>query len=296
MSSSRASEFYSVIKESVVKALGKAVIEIPPDVVDALRRAYEGEDSETARSQLKAILDNIELAKKHGKPVCQDTGLILFYVRVGYDFPGLPVIEKAFIDGVREATEKIPLRPNTVDPFTGRNPGDNTGRYVPFIHWEFTDGDGLEYTVVPKGGGSEAVAVLKMPPPGKGLKGVKEVVLDAVLDAGAKPCPPTVVGVGIGGGADIATYLAKKAACLRKIGSRNPDPRIAELEEELYNALNELGIGAMGLGGRYTVLAVHIDYAHRHPATYPVAVVFQCWALRRASVTIKSDGTYNVYQ
>ncbi len=296
LSSSRASEFLDVIREAVVESLRRAVIHLPPDVRDALRKAYENEDSGSARAQLKAILDNIELAEKLGKPICQDTGLILFFVRVGYSFPGLPVIEKAFIEGVREATEEIPLRPNTVNPFTGKNPGDNTGRYVPFIHWELVEGDDLEFTVVPKGGGSEAVAVLKMPPPGKGVNGVKEAVVDAVLEAGAKPCPPTVVGVGVGGGADIATILAKKAACLRKIGTRNPDPEIAGLEEELYNAINELGIGAMGLGGRYTVLAVHIDYAHRHPATYPVAIVFQCWALRRATAIIKSDGTYSVYQ
>lgn len=190
----------------------------------------------------------------------------------------------------------MPLRPNTVNPFTGRNPGDNTGRFIPYIHWELVDGDDLEFTVVPKDSGSEAVAVLQMPPPGKGVAGIKEAVIDAVLKAGAKPCPPTIVGAGIGGGADIATNLAKKAACLRKLGTKNPDPYLARLEEDLYKAINELGIGAMGMGGKHTVLGVHIEYAYRHPATYPVAIVFQCWATHRASAIVKSNGDYSVYQ
>ncbi len=289
-------ELAKSIEDAVVKALRRAVIYLPPDVKEALRKAYENETSGSAKAQLKAILDNVELAEKLGKPICQDTGLIIFYVRAGYRFPGLDIIEKALVNATRRATKEIPLRPNTVDPFTGKNPGDNTGRFIPYIHWELVDGDELEITVVPKGGGSEAVAVLKMPPPGKGVAGIKEAVIDAVLSAGAKPCPPTIVGIGVGGGADIATILAKKAACLRKLGTRNPDPVLARLEEELYSAINDLGIGAMGLGGRYTVLGVHIEYAYRHPATYPVAIVFQCWATRRASVIIKSDGSYNVYQ
>lgn len=295
-SESRAKEFEKIIEKAAVEALTRASIYLPPDVKEALRKAYENEVSEASRSQLKAILDNIELAEKLKRPICQDTGLIIFFVRVGYDFPGLKVIERAFVSAVRRATKEVPLRPNTVDPFTGKNPGDNTGRYVPFIHWEFTEGDTLEFTVVPKGGGSEGVAVLQMPPPGEGVRAVKRAVIDAVLSAGAKPCPPTIVGVGVGGGADIATILAKKAACVRKLGTKNPDPGLAKLEEELYNAINELGIGAMGLGGRYTVLGVHIEYAHRHPATYPVAIVFQCWAARRATAVVKADGTYSVYQ
>ncbi len=284
------------IEEAVRKALKKAVTILPPDVMNALKKAYEEEINEAAKAQLKAILDNVEIAKKTGRPICQDTGLIIYYVKVGSKFPGLSELEKVLIEATRKATMEIPLRPNTVNPFTGKNPGDNTGKYVPYIHWEVVEGDELWIDVLPKGGGSEAVAVLKMPPPGRGLNGVKETVIDAVLSAGAKPCPPTIVGVGIGGGADIATILAKKQAALRKIGTLNPDPMLAELEEELYNAINELGIGVMGMGGNHTVLAVHIDYAHRHPATYPVAIVFQCWAARRASIHVKPDGSYEITQ
>ena len=295
-SSPNTKEFAKVIEDAAVEALRRAVIYLPPDVKEALRKAYMEEDNEAAKAQLKAILDNVELAEKLGKPICQDTGLVIFYVKVGYKFPGLSIIEEALVNATRRATKEVPLRPNTVNPFTGKNPGDNTGRFVPYIHWKLVDGDSLEFTVVPKGGGSEAVAMLQMPPPGRSITGVKEAVIDAVLKAGAKPCPPTIVGVGVGGGADIATTLAKKAACLRKLGTRNPDPYLAKLEKELYKAINELGIGAMGMGGRHTVLGVHIEYAHRHPATYPVAIVFQCWAARRASAIVKSDGSYSVYQ
>lgn len=289
-------EFRKIVEQAVVEAIEKAAIHIPPDVKQALRKAYEEETSDAAKSQLEAILRNIELAEKLKKPVCQDTGVILYYVTVGVDFPGLKILNKVLVDAVKTATKKVPLRPNTVDPFTGKNPGDNTGRYMPYVHTEIVEGDKLEITVVPKGGGSEYVSVLEMPPPGEGIKAIKRAVVDAVLKAGSMPCPPTIVGVGVGGGADIALHLAKKAACLRKIGTTNPDPELDKLEKELYSALNDLGIGPMGLGGKYTVLAVHIDYAHKHPAVLPVGVVFQCWALRRATVKMDAYGKYVVEQ
>jgi fumarate hydratase subunit alpha len=245
---------------------------------------------------LRAILEDIEIARKYGIPICQDTGLIHYYVSAGIDFPGLEYVEKALIDATREATYRIPLRPNTVNPFTYENPGDNTGRYTPIIHWELIDGDFLDIIVVPKGGGSEAVTVLKMPPPGRGLEALVEIVVDAVLEAGAKPCPPVIIGVGVGGGADTALYLAKKAATIRRIGYRNPDPLLASLEEKLVEELNRLGIGVMGLGGNHTVLDVHIDYAYRHPANYPVAVAFQCWAARRAFIRIDHSGRVEIKQ
>lgn len=289
-------EFRDVIEKAAIEAIEKAAIYIPPDVKEALMKAYREETSELARSQLAAILKNIELAEKFKKPVCQDTGSIFYYVTVGYEFPGLRVLKEALTEATRKATKVVPLRPNTVDPITGKNPGDNTGRYMPYIHLELVEGDKLEFVVVPKGGGSEGVSYLELPPPGEGVKAIKRAVVDAVLRAGSMPCPPTIVGVGVGGGADVAIYLAKKAACVRKLGTTNPDPTLDKLEKELYHALNELGIGPMGLGGKYTVLAVHIDYAHRHPAAMPVAVAFVCWAVRRATVKVYPDGKYVVEQ
>jgi tartrate/fumarate subfamily iron-sulfur-dependent hydro-lyase alpha chain len=286
------------VVKAVVEAIARASIYLPPDVKQALQRAYEEETSPAAKAQLQAILKNIELAEKLKAPICQDTGLITFYVRVGAKFPAIN-IEGALVKAVREATRSVPLRPNSVDPISGRNPGDNTGRYVPIVIWDGVDSerDTLEITVVPKGGGSEYVTTFSMMPPGKGVEGVKELVLDAVIKAGAMPCPPVIIGVGIGGTADFAMHLAKKAATVRKIGTKHPDPAIAKLEEDLLRMVNELGIGAMGMGGKAsTALAVHVDYAYRHPATYAVAIAFQCWAARRATVTIKPDGSYFVEQ
>jgi fumarate hydratase subunit alpha len=142
---------------------------------------------------------------------------------------------------------------------------------------------------MPKGGGSENTCVMGMLVPGEGIKGLKKFVVDAVIRAGAKPCPPNILGIGIGGGADISIKLAKKAL-LRPLNEPNPDPEIAELEKEIFEAVNMTGIGPMGLGGKTTVLGVHVDYAYRHPASYPAAVAFQCWAARRATARINSDG------
>jgi fumarate hydratase subunit alpha len=278
------------VEDVAVKLLQLAVTELPKDVKAALQSAYRKEESEAGKTQLKAILDNMELAEKTRTPMCQDTGVIIFYVKAGARRgEDLDKIEDALRKATRRATKEVPLRPNAVNPFTQKNSGDNTGRFFPFINWEITSGDGIELTVLPKGGGSENVCALGMLRPGDGVRGLKRFVVDTVIKAGAKPCPPNILGVAVGGGADIAMKLAKKAL-LRPIDEPNPDPELAKLESELYEAANMTGIGPMGLGGRFTVLGVNVDYAHRHPASYPVAVAFQCWAARRASARIHPDG------
>jgi fumarate hydratase subunit alpha len=287
-----------IIIKAVVDGLTKASVYLPPDVKQAIQKAYEEETYPVAKAQLQAILKNVELAEKLKAPICQDTGLITFYVKVGLKFPEISYIEKALVEAVRIATKAIPLRPNTVDPISGHNPGDNTGRNVPIVIWDGFDSnsDSIEIVVVPKGGGSEYVTSFNMMPPGKGFDGIKELVLDAVIKAGAMPCPPTIIGVGIGGTAEFAMHLAKKVATVRKIGSRHPDPVIADLERNLLEMVNQLGIGTMGMGGKTTALAIHMDYAYRHPATYCVAIAFQCWAARRATIVIRSNGEYDVMQ
>ena len=270
--------------------LKQAVIYLPEDVKQTLKKAYAEETSETGKTQLKAILDNIELAEKYQAPVCQDTGTIIFYIKAGAKAKDLDKIEEALINATRRATKEVPLRPNSVDPFTQKNSGDNTGRYIPFLHWEIVPGDSLELTVMTKGGGSENVCVTGMLVPGEGIKGLKKFVVDAVISAGAKPCPPNILGVAIGGGADIAMKLAKKTL-LKPLNEPNQDPEIAKLEKEIFEAANMTGIGPMGLGGKTTVLGVHVDYAFRHPASFPAAVAFNCWAARRASARINADGT-----
>jgi len=280
----------NVVEDVAFKLLQLAVIELPQDVKKALQQAYRKEESEAGKIQLKAILDNVELAEKAHTPVCQDTGVIIFYVKAGGQVKGLDKIENALRSATVRATREVPLRPNAVDPFTQKNTGDNTGRFLPFIHWEIVPGDSLEITVMPKGGGSENVCALGMLSPGMGVNGLKKFVVDTVINAGAQPCPPTILGVAAGGGADIAMKLAK-AALLRPLDQLNPNPDLAKLEEELYEAANSTGIGPMGLGGKITVLGVKVDYAHRHPASYPVAVAVQCWAARRASARIYLDGS-----
>jgi fumarate hydratase subunit alpha len=283
-------ETAKIVENVAFNILKQAVIYLPEDVKQTLKKAYAEETSETGKTQLKAILDNIELAEKYQAPVCQDTGTIIFYIKAGAKAKDLDKIEEALINATRRATKEVPLRPNSVDPFTQKNSGDNTGRYIPFLHWEIVPGDSLELTVMTKGGGSENVCVTGMLVPGEGIKGLKKFVVDAVIKAGAQPCPPNILGVAIGGGADIAMKLAKKTL-LKPLNEPNQDPEIAKLEKEIFEAANMTGIGPMGLGGKTTVLGVHVDYAFRHPASFPAAVAFNCWAARRASARINADGT-----
>ncbi|MEM1563772.1 MAG: fumarate hydratase [Candidatus Bathyarchaeia archaeon] len=283
-------ETAKVVEEAAFNLLKQAVIYLPEDVKKALEKAYVEETSETGKTQLKAILDNIELAERYKAPVCQDTGTIIFYVQAGAEVKNLDKIEEALVRATRKATKEIPLRPNAVDPFTQKNSGDNTGRFIPYINWEIVSGNSLELTVMTKGGGSENVCVTGMLVPGEGINGLKKFVIDSVIKAGAQPCPPTILGVAMGGGADIAMKLAKKAL-LRPLDQPNPNPEIAKLEKELYEAANMTGIGPMGLGGKTTVLGVHVEYAFRHPASFPAAVAFNCWAARRATARIHSDGS-----
>ena len=278
-----------VVENVAFNILKQAVIYLPDDVKQALKKAYGEETSETGKTQLKAILDNIDLAEKYQAPVCQDTGTIIFYIKAGSKVKDLDKVESALIDATRKATKEVPLRPNAVDPFTGKNSGDNTGRYIPSLNWELVPGDSLEMTVLTKGGGSENVCLGGMIVPSEGIKGLKKFVVDAVIKAGAQPCPPNILGIAMGGGADISMKLAKKAL-LRPLTEHNPDPEIAKLEKEIFEAVNMTGIGPMGLGGESTVLGVHIDYAFRHPASFPAAVAFNCWAARRASARINADG------
>jgi len=277
------------LTDVAIDLIKTAATRLPEDVKQALEKAYQKETNATGRSQLEAILKNIELAEKQQAPMCQDTGTVTFYVKAGSSLKNLDKVESALKEAVSEATVRVPLRPNAVDPFTQENSCNNVGRYSPSIHMEIVQGNSLELTVMLKGGGSENVTTLGMLNPGEGPKELMRFVVDAVVRAGAQPCPPTVLGVAVGGGADVAIALAKKAL-LRRLNEPNPDPNMAELEQALLNAANSTGIGPMGLGGDVTVLAVHIDYAFRHPASFPVAVVFSCWCDRRASARIDGEG------
>jgi fumarate hydratase subunit alpha len=275
------------VQDAVVELLRKTVVRLPADVDEALRRAFDAETDEVPKMQMKAILDNIDMAEKGNTPMCQDTGVTIFYVTLPKSCTA--DVEKGIIEGVRRATKEVPLRPNAVHPITRKNPGDNVGLRMPYINWKVGDKDYIEITVMTKGAGSENMSQLAMLTPSQGLKGIKEFVLNTVLRAGGNPCPPMILGVGIGGSADISMKLAKEAL-LRPLNVRHSDPEIAALETELLESMNMLGIGPMGLGGKTSLLGLNIEYAYCHTASLPVAINVQCWAARRGTVRIHTDG------
>ncbi len=281
----------SLIKDVTIKLIKLAETELPLDVITALENAYEKETENISKTQLKNILENINLAKELKIPMCQDTGVQIFFVWLPNHYLELlpSQISESIRSGVQAATSEIPLRPNTVHPLTRANTGDNTGVHMPYINFQPSKNDYLEIAVMPKGAGSENMSALKMMTPAQGIKGIKQFVLDTLVSSGGKPCPPIVLGIGIGGSADICMKLAKEAL-LRPINQSNPDPQIASLEEELYQTLNGIGIGPMGLGGKTSLLGVNIEYAHCHTASHPVGINIQCWAARRARVKIYLDG------
>lgn len=273
----------------IASALGEAVIRLPPDTVAALETARNREGSNLARMHLDSILENIGLADAENLPICEDTGIQTIFIDAGQDFPYLAELLRAIPPAVEAATKSGPLRPNTVDPFTGENPGDNLGPNAPAISLNIVNGDSATVHLLPKGGGSEQMSRLWMLNPADGIEGLKKQVLKRVQEAGGRPCPPTVIGIGIGGSADMCMKLAKKSL-LRPLGSHNPDENAAALESELLDAVNKLGVGPMGMGGKTTALAVHVEFAPRHPATFPVGMVMQCWCNRRVVIRLDSQG------
>ena len=274
------------VEDAVCRIYRDAVIELPEDVTLALRRAHENEDNETARLNLGTVLKNIEAAHADGIPMCQDTGLPIVFVKLGR--VQVENLYQGIRNGVERATLEVPLRPNVVDPLTRKNTGTNTGKGIPQVDVELVDGDYLELTVFPKGFGSENNNALKMGLPGEGVEGIKNFVLETVKAAGGKPCPPTRIGVGIGGSSDMALKLAKKAL-LRDVPDKNSDERLSKLEEELLGAVNATGIGPMGLGGKTTALDVKVEMVDTHTAGLPIGICIQCWAARHSSIVLMDE-------
>lgn len=272
------------VENAICNLYKDSVIELPNDVKNALKDAYANENDETAKLNLRAIIDNIDTAHKNGIPMCQDTGLPIIFVKLGV--VEVENLYQGIRNGVEKATITVPLRPNVVDPFTRENTGTNTGKRIPLVDVEVIEGDYLELTIFPKGFGSENNNALKMALPGEGIEGVKNFVLKTVLAAGGKPCPPTRIGVGIGGSSDYALKLAKKAL-LRDVNSKNSDKRLAELEDDILERVNSTGIGPMGLGGKTTALDVKVELADTHTAGLPIGVCIQCWAARHASAVLR---------
>ncbi len=282
---------YETVKDVSCELYKRSLTDLPPDVRDALDRAIEEEDGRHASMMLKIMKRAVSTSDRTGLIVCQDTGIPVYFVGIGTEIPvnGAKLLD-ALRDGIELATKKYSLRSSIVHPITRENRQTSTGREIPVMHIEFLDGaDYLEFELVPKGSGSENMSFVKMLTPADGLNGVKRFILDCVVEAGANPCPPTIVGVGIGGSFDKCAELAKRAI-KRPVGDPHPEPEIAQLERDMLDAINMTGIGPQGLGGKTTSLAVHVEYAWTHITMNPVAVNIQCWRGERARARVHANG------
>jgi len=282
-----------VVEDTAVELLRIAATEYPKEYVKELDKLMKETKGEVGRSQMVSILEDVALARKESWPMCQDTGLVAFMVKLGDEFPLRSSLKEVLVNATRRATKEIPLRPNAVDMLKGNTNDNVCDPHVPILYVELVPGKNLELIVMPKGGGSSNVAAHRMLKPGLGMKGVKNFVIEALAAAGSLGCPPYFVGVGVGASEDYCMVLAKKAL-LKPFKVRNTYPKIAAIEEELLTKINELGIGAMGLGEGPTALDLHIEMAARHPASLPVGVVISCWALRHAKATIGADGKVKI--
>ncbi len=268
---------------AAVKSLFLEACRMPgADVLDAIKNAYENETCAPAKEGLRQLLLNARIAKETHMPYCQDTGMAVVFIEIGQDVHISGSLEDAVNAGVREAYDTGYLRKSVLNPISRKNTNDNTPAV---IHYDIVSGDGLKISAAPKGFGSENMSRIAMLKPSDGLSGIKSFVIESVKAAGGSPCPPVVIGVGIGGTFEKCALMAKKQL-LREIGSVNPDPFLAGLEAELKNDINALGIGAMGFGGGSYCFAVHISAYPTHIAGLPVAVNFQCHAARHASITL----------
>jgi len=270
---------YAAVTEGTVAACREAVIHLPADVRRVLEVAHVRESNPVAKGELANILADLACAEERAVPLCQDTGVPVIYLTLPPNVPLTEDLYEAVRAGVRRATREVPLRPNVVDPLTRVNSGDNTGAGMPAIH--VRPGPTLSITVLPKGAGAENTSQIAMLLPSHQDR-IEEFVLKTVLAAGSRPCPPLVIGIGIGGTFDGAAALAKEALL-------EPIDRMDQFEQHLCDNLNTLGIGPMGLGGDTSVLAVKVKRGACHTASLPVAVNVQCWANRRATVVVEVD-------
>lgn len=273
----------NLITETVKKLFIEANIILEEDLLTAIKISCGSEKSDLGRDVLQKMLENAETARKNQLPLCQDTGLAIIFIEMGQDVhitKGL--FNDAVQEGVRQAYQDGYLRKSVCNPLTRQNTGDNTPALV---YVEIVAGDRIKITAMPKGGGSENMSSVTMLVPASGIDGIKKLVLEKVQTAGANPCPPLIVGVGIGGSIEMASIMAKKSL-LRKIGLHNDEDTIADMERELLSAINDLGIGPQGYGGNTTALAVHVEMMPCHIASLPVAVNIQCHVARHKEALI----------
>lgn len=280
-----------VVEEASKELYIRALKLLPPDVKDGIERLSASERSPVAQRVLATMRTNIRVAEDTENLLCQDTGIPIYNVALGrnVEFDGFE-LKAAIRKGCERATREHPLRSSVVHPLTRKNNHTSCGIEVPVIHLDFTDeNETATIEMVPKGSGSENNSFLKMAVPAEGIDAIKTFVVDCVISAGGKTCPPTIVGVGLGGTSDLSIALAKRAAT-RALGTTCADPEGAALERELTEAVNRLGVGPQGLGGDSTAFAVHIELAATHITMNPIAVNMQCHSARRAKVLLTKDG------
>ena len=266
-----------------------ASIRLPDDVEARIRELAADEKDGVGKDLYGCMLENIELAKAYRRPICQDTGMLQFFVKVGTKFPLIDSVEDCIREASLRATESIPLRPNVVEPLGERNTGNNAGYGTPYIEWELEpNDDGLSVMFYAAGGGCSLPGRSKVLMPLEGVEGVKKFVYDTILDWGVNACPPLLVGIGLGTCAVTSAMLSKKAV-LRRIGTHCENEKGARLERELQAELDTIGIAPLGFGGRHSVLAVHVECAGHHPATLGVGITTSCWATRRGGIVIDRD-------
>ena len=279
------------IEDAAKELYIRALKILPPDIQQGMRRLQVSETGSTAKQVLATMVTNIAVAEATDNLLCQDTGVPIYNLRIG---SGVQIdgaaLKQAIRRGCERATREYPLRSSVVHPLTRLNEHSSCGIEVPVIHIDFIDApDRLEIEMIPKGSGSENNSFLKMAIPAEGINAIKTFVVDCVLAAGGKTCPPTIVGVGLGGTSDLAMALAKRAAT-RELGSVCADAQGAALEAQLSAAVNQLGVGPQGLGGDSTAFAVHIELAATHITMNPIAVNMQCHSARRARATFTPTG------
>ncbi|MFN2646275.1 MAG: fumarate hydratase [Burkholderiales bacterium] len=280
----------SQVEEAAKELYIRALKVLPPDIKQGFDRVAARERDAGAKRVLGTMMRNIAVAESTDNLLCQDTGIPIYNVWIGRSVQvDGPALKDAIRRGCERATREHPLRSSVVHPITRKNEHTSCGRGVPVINIDFSEDEALAIEMIPKGSGSENNSWLRMAVPAEGMDAVKTFVIDCVLDAGGKTCPPTIVGVGVGGTADLCVHLAKVAAT-RPLGSRCADPEGAKLEAELSEAVNTLGVGPQGLGGDATAFAVHVETAATHITMNPVAVNMQCHSARRARALLKPSG------
>jgi fumarate hydratase subunit alpha len=272
------------ITRAVADLCQQANFELGGDVLQALKQARKIEESPLARDALDKLIENAAIARKERLPLCQDCGTAVIFLEIGQDIHITGELDTTITEGVRQGYDKGYLRKSIVSkPFSERaNTRDNT---PPIIHTKIVTGDKLKIAVMPKGSGAENMSRLAMLKPGAGSEGIIETVVNTVSDAGSNPCPPIIIGLGISGTAEKAMLMAKEAL-LREVGKPHPDAEVAALEKDILNEVNKLGIGALGLGGTVTALAVHAEVAPSHIASLPIAVNLQCHSARHREIVL----------